>query len=159
MINYLKNIFAIALAAGIAWGVIELGQLRAQPVGTQGQIISGYPPGSTPVGAGQSATTGGISLNLGGNPGQFTYLCGLTVSPGSATAAITITAAIGNTPTGATWTLAAPVTAAGATGASLTPPLGSCIRSNAQGQAITLTVGALGTGGINQFASMWGYTL
>jgi hypothetical protein len=157
----LKRI-ALALIASL-WASLAFGQAPAQQFqqGLIGSGNSGYPPGSTAVSNASTGTTAGVTLVLpaSGTIGQFTYLCGFSVSPGSATAAITLNVQVTNVPGGPlSWFIGAPVTAAGTTGATLAQTFTPCIRSNVVNQQIGLTVGALGTGGVNQTANMWGYT-
>lgn len=134
------------------------------PVTTQapglGTGAAGYPNGATPVGNTGTGTTGGVTVNLPAAAGQFGYLAGFTVCPGSATTAITLTITLNNVNGigGGTWTVGAPATAAGVTGTCLTQTFTPPVRTSVVNQNASLVVGALGAGGVNQTAVVWGYT-
>lgn len=119
---------------------------------------AGYPVGAIPLANSGVGTTGGASATLAAAVGKFTYFCGYSVSPGSATAAITITITIAGLQGGShVISVGAPITAAGTTAAPIFFFLPFCIPASAVNTAITVTAGALGTGGVNQAVNVWGY--
>lgn len=119
---------------------------------------SGYPSTATPVTAHNTGTTGAVAATLLAVPGATNYVCGLSVSPGSATSAITLTEVLSGILGGSmTWAVGAPVTAAGTTGATFTQNFNPCIPASAVNTAIAITSSALGTGGTNNDAQIWGY--
>lgn len=121
---------------------------------------AGFPLGAIITANSVTATTGGITLAVGaGPPGKFTYICGFSISPGSATAATSVTINLQNTPYDSAnpWVAFAPVTAAGVTGQVLNVYFNPCITSNTPQQQVNLVVSALGAGGINQSAVIWGF--
>jgi hypothetical protein len=151
--------FWASLAIWHFWDSLAFGQPTTQQQGLPGSGNSGYPSGATPAMVVATATTGGISVSLPSVPNQFSYLCGYSVSPGSATAAITINVQVVNgVSSPLSLFVGAPVTAVGITGAPFTHSFIPCIRSATTNQGMSVTVGALGAGGINQTANLWGYT-
>jgi hypothetical protein len=110
------------------------------------------------VTAGTTGTTAAVAATIPAVVGKTAYLCGFSVSPGSATTAITSQVTVtGLIPGTLTWATGAPVTAAGVTGTVLTVPFTPCMPASAINSAITVTSGALGTGGINNDVNMWGF--
>src|SRR5258705_12820525 len=132
-------LWVVAIGACL-WASLAFGQTPAQFQGLPGSGNSGYPPGSTPIAAAQTATTGGINVALAATVNQYTYLCWLSLSPGSATAAISVIFTLNNVnsagPNNPVWVIGAPVTAAGVTGANLVVSFTPCPRSNSTNQGI-----------------------
>jgi hypothetical protein len=127
---------------------------------TAGAGNAGYPPGSTPISAvfsGADTTT--ATATLTGAAGQFTYICGFTLSGQGATAATTVSPAV----TGLTNTLTVTggftfVVSAAAfdVPVSYTFPVGTCQPSSAVNTNIVVTLpGAAGNTQANIYA--WGY--
>ena len=118
---------------------------------------SGYPPGATPVNQTATGTTAGASVALPGVANKFTYVCGISISPGSASTAITLSYQLIGSGTFVQGFIGAPVTAVGVTGLEVFRTFTPCIPASAINTGITVTVGALGTGGVNQTVNIWGY--
>jgi hypothetical protein len=159
----MKKILLLLLLLLLPGEALAQQPICANPAGqwlscsTQGLGNAGYPAGATPIAVSITATTGGITALLPNVANQYTYACGFSVSPGSATAAITLLVTLLNIAGTFTWAVGAPVTAAGTTGATLTVLFTPCLRSNVVNQQVGVVVGALGAGGVNQAATIWGY--
>lgn len=148
IIRYRSHLFLALL------GSLWVGQAAAQAPQSGS---SGYPLGATPVLNSATGTTAGATATLAAAAGQFTYLCGFSVSPGSATTAITITITTTGLASNQTLSVGAPVTAVGTTGVNQYSYFTPCLRSTAVNTAVTVVAGALGTAGVGQAVNAWGY--
>lgn len=126
------------------------------PLGTGN---SGYPSGATPVTqTGSNGTGSASSASLPAVSGQFTYLCGFTVTNNGATTPIDTVVTAGQfVGSGANFQYNMAVAAVG-TNTSLTVNFSPCVRPATTNVGVTVSAPAPGSGNTNNTVNVWGYT-
>lgn len=115
-----------------------------------------YPPGSTPITASATGTTGATTATLAANVSLHTYVCGFSIranAAAAATANATVTGVVTGTLNYTQWT-APNASGVGTTEQTFLP----CIISSAINTGIAVISAAPGTGGVVS-VSAWGYQL
>lgn len=119
-----------------------------------------YPPGSVPITASATGTTGAITATIPAVANMIGYLCGLYYTGTNATAANTATSVTVTGLSGGTMTFGFPTLALGATIPN-TIPIGEtflpCIAATSVNVAIVVNGPALGSGATLTTATAWGF--
>jgi hypothetical protein len=121
---------------------------------------TGYPPGSIPITASATGTTGAIAATIPALANKTAYLCGFYYTGTNATAANTTTAVTVTGVVGGTMTYGFPTLAAAATTPNTIPiddTFLPCIAATSVNTAIVVNGPALGAGATQTTATAWGY--
>jgi hypothetical protein len=115
-----------------------------------------YPAGAAPLTAATTATTGAMTVTLGGVPGRTTYICGWHITSAGTTAGIAVAATITGIITVGTLPLTYAFVSSGQGFLAAALPL--CIPASGQNTQIVVTVPG---GGAGTTASLfaWGFQL
>lgn len=138
----MRKFITIFLALCVFW----IGWVHGQTVTTPALVTI------TQLQASQTGTTAAVSATLTGAPGQFTYICGFTVTSGGTTTALAANVTITGIPTTLNYTYIFVSSGQGALGIAFP----ACIASSALNTNIVVSVPGGGAGTTVAVAA-WGY--
>jgi len=136
---------AVALALALAAPSAKAQQPLVFPAPTS--------PGSTPLTASATGTTGTITATLTGAASKWTYICGFVLTSASTTTAAVVDATVTGVPTTMNFQYVYVSSGQGILGIAFP----GCITSSAENTNIVVTLPAGGAGSVNAI-SAWGYT-
>lgn len=143
-----KVLASLALSAALC------GAAHAQSTSNQGIGQGSYPPGATPVIASNTGTTTALTVNLNGQAGLKTYVCGFDIR------AVATAAAVGNATLANVMGGNLNFTQFTATTSGPLVPLqenfSPCLPSSNTNTTIGVNAAAAGAGGVVSVA-VWGY--
>lgn len=141
----MRKFLITSLALAVFW-VTWVTPLLSQTVTTPALVTI------TQLQASATGTTGSVTATLTGAAGQWTYICGFTVTSGGTTSAIAANVTITGIPTTLNYTYVFVSSGQGALGIAFP----ACVASSAQNTNIVVTVPAGGAGTTVAVAA-WGY--
>jgi hypothetical protein len=109
--------------------------------------------GITQIQNSTTGTTGGVTATLAGASGQWTYICGFTITSGGTTTALAVNVTVTGIPTTMNFAYIFVSSGQGALGIAFP----ACISSSAVNTSIVVTVPAGGAGTAAVAVSAWGY--